>query len=138
MVDNIYMQGDRIKEVMDVMNWSNADLCRAITSKGLTVSDQAIGKWINGATQNIKGEYFFAIEDLTGFSARWMIEGKGTKKKTLYHPLDEFKKAFDNANDSQKRLVLVLLNNLKETQEIKEDIIKQVIPSDIMQEVIRK
>ena len=113
MVDNIYMQGDRIKEVMDVMNWSNADLCRAITSKGLTVSDQAIGKWINGATQNIKGEYFFAIEDLTGFSARWMIEGKGTKKKTLHHPLDAHKNVFDEADEVSQRLILTMLASLK-------------------------
>lgn len=112
MVDNIFMQGDRIKEVMDVMGWSNADLCRAITSKGLTVSDQAIGKWINGATQNIKGEYFFAIEDLTGFSARWMIEGKGIKKKTQ-HPLDEHKKVFDEADEVSQRLILTMLASLK-------------------------
>ena len=112
MVDNIYMQGDRIKEVMDIMGWSNADLCRAITSKGLTVSDQAIGKWINGSTQNIKGEYFFAIEDITGFSARWMIEGKGAKRKS-FHPLDAHKKVFDEADEVSQRLILTMLASLK-------------------------
>ena len=76
------MQGNRIKEVMVAMNWSNADLCRAIKSKGHQVTDQAIGKWISGATQNIRGEYFYAIEDLTGYSARWMIEGKSPKRRS--------------------------------------------------------
>lgn len=75
------MQGNRIKEVMDAMGWSNSDLYRAIMSKGQTVSRQAIGKWLSGATENIKAEYFFAIEDLTGFSARWLVEGKLPKRR---------------------------------------------------------
>lgn len=107
------MQGERIREVMRVMGWNNTDLCRAIVSRGCPLTVQAIAKWLNGSTQNIKGEYFIALEDLTGYSARWLIEGKGNKKLKDKHPLDAFKKDFDEANSMSQEIVLNMLENLK-------------------------
>lgn len=108
LLDNFNMQGDRVKEVMESVGWSNADLYRAITSKGLEVSEQAIGKWISGATKNIKGEYFYAIEDLTGYSARWMIEGKLPKK--IDRQLTAITTIFNQLSTQDKSVIVATVN----------------------------
>lgn len=110
--DNLQMQGNRVKEVMDAMGWNNADLCRAITSKGYVVTEQAIGKWISGATKNIKSEYFFAIEDLTGFSARWMVEGKLPKK--IDKKLVAITSIFNKLSDQDKSVIIATGNAMSE------------------------
>jgi transcriptional regulator with XRE-family HTH domain len=126
LLDNAVMQGDRINEVMQQMGWTRADLCRQITSRGHQVTEQAIGKWLTGATQNIKGEYFFAIQDASGYSARWMIEGKGSKKIQALHPLDAFKQAFDEADDMAQRMAIDSLRLIKGyKKEIKPEHLKQ-------------
>lgn len=104
LIHNLNMQGDRVKEVMDAMGWTNADLCRQITSKGYVVTEQAIGKWISGATKNIKSEYFFAIEDLTGYSARWLVEGKLPKK--IDKKLIAITSIFNKLSDQDKSVII--------------------------------
>ena len=76
LLQNESMQGDRVKEAMDSKGWTPADLRRALVEKGYEVTEQAIGKWLTGAAKNIKAEYMFAIEDLTGYRCRYMAEGK--------------------------------------------------------------
>jgi hypothetical protein len=112
LLDNLFMQGDRVKEVMDAMGWTNADLCRAITSKGYVVTEQAIGKWISGATKNIKSEYFFVIEDLTGFSARWLAEGKLPKK--IDKKLVAITAIFNKLSDQDKSVIIATGNAMSE------------------------
>lgn len=97
---------------MDAMGWNNADLCRAITSKGHIVTEQAIGKWISGATKNIKGEYFFAIEDLTGYSARWMVAGKLPKK--IDRQLLSITTIFNKLSDQDKSVIIATGNAMSE------------------------
>jgi len=48
-------------------------------AKELGCSRPAIDQWISGATKNLKSEFLFALEDLTGFSARWIALGKGPR-----------------------------------------------------------
>jgi uncharacterized protein (UPF0297 family) len=112
LLDNLQMQGDRVKEVMDEMGWNNADLYRAITSKGYEVTEQAIGKWISGATKNIKSEYFFVIEDLTGFSARWLAEGKLPKK--IDRKLIAITSIFNKLSEQDKSVIIATGNAMSE------------------------
>lgn len=39
-------------------------------------SPEAVIQWMNGPTKNLKGEFLFALADLTGFEARWIATGK--------------------------------------------------------------
>lgn len=37
---------------------------------------EAVIQWMNGPTKNLKGEFLFALADLTGFEARWIATGE--------------------------------------------------------------
>lgn len=41
---------------------------------------QAIYMWISGASKTISSELAFALADLTGFEARWIVKGEGPRR----------------------------------------------------------
>lgn len=43
------------------------------------VTPAAVSLWLDGSTQNLRMEYLFALEDATGYSARWIGIGQGPK-----------------------------------------------------------
>lgn len=43
------------------------------------VSPTAITYWERGDTKNLRNEHLFALEKCTGYSARWIVTGKGPK-----------------------------------------------------------
>lgn len=113
------MQGDRIREAMVHMRWSNAELCRALIRKGYDITPAAIGKWFNGQTSNVKAEYLFGIQDLTGFSARYLAEGRLPKmvSQSASHVLDDWKGVYDLATDEAKRMIINFLMAVKLQQQ---------------------
>ena len=45
-------------------------------AKEIGCTPEAVLQWINGPTKNLKGEFLFALADLTGFEARWIATGE--------------------------------------------------------------
>ena len=48
--------------------------------KRIGVSKGAISQWENGDVKNLKMENLFALEDATGFSARWIALEQGPER----------------------------------------------------------
>lgn len=67
--------GDRIKEARLESGFSQEAL-----GDRVGVSKGAVSQWESGNTKNLKMENLFGIEDVTGYSAKWLAVGKGEKK----------------------------------------------------------
>lgn len=52
----------------------------ASVAKLIAVSRSAVSQWIAGTTKDIKNDHLFALEDITGFSARWIATGQGPQR----------------------------------------------------------
>lgn len=66
---------DRIREAMGSM--TQAELARAIKR-----TESAVTFWLDGTTKNLKGDSAARLEDVTGYSSMWLINGKGPKRVT--------------------------------------------------------
>ncbi|WP_233575581.1 S24 family peptidase [Noviherbaspirillum saxi] len=65
----------RIQELIDAGH-TQIELARAAgVTKGAT------NQWLNGGIKSIKLEYAQGLEALTGFSAEWLVTGRGEKRK---------------------------------------------------------
>lgn len=69
--------GDRIKEAREGANLS----VKALAAK-VKVSRSAVYQWESGDTKGLKPENLFAVADATGYSAKWIGTGHGTKRET--------------------------------------------------------
>lgn len=49
-------------------------------AKAIGCTPEAVLQWMNGPTKNLKGEFLFALADLTGFEARWIATGDAPEK----------------------------------------------------------
>lgn len=98
------MQGNRIKEAMQSRGWRMADLCRLLNEKGYSVTEASMSAWFSGATKNIKAEYLFAIEDLTGYRARWLAEGSLPKIK-YKSDFDFYRAIYERGNQDIKHMI---------------------------------
>lgn len=49
-------------------------------AKAIGCTPEAVLQWMNGPTKNLKGEFLFALADLTGFEARWIATGEKPEK----------------------------------------------------------
>lgn len=65
---------DRIKHVLEKTAMSKAALARAAG-----VTDASVTFWLDGRTQSLKGSVAARLEQKTGFSAVWLLTGKGQK-----------------------------------------------------------
>lgn len=72
---------DRIREAMGSM--SQADFARAVSR-----TESAVTFWLDGRTKSLKGETAAKIEAATGYSATWLINGKGPKMAGQVSDLD--------------------------------------------------
>lgn len=63
---------DRIREAMGDM--APVDFARALKR-----TEGAVSFWLNGQTKSLKGDTAARIETLTGYSAVWLVSGKGPK-----------------------------------------------------------
>lgn len=52
----------------------------ATAAKRIGVSRSTVSQWCSGSTKDIKNDYLFALEDVTGFSARWIATGQGPQR----------------------------------------------------------
>jgi transcriptional regulator with XRE-family HTH domain len=67
---------DRIKEAMESAGLKHAELARA-TGK----TNAAVTQWLDGSTKSLKADTATRLELATGFSAEWLVSGKGPKKR---------------------------------------------------------
>lgn len=65
---------DRIKEAVDSYKGPKGDLI-----KKLGVSRSAFYQWLAGDAKNLKNANLYALAQNTGYSAKWLATGEGTK-----------------------------------------------------------
>lgn len=65
---------DRIKEAMESAELAKAEFARATKS-----TPGAVTQWLSGETKSIKAEKANLMEIATGYSASWIVTGKGPK-----------------------------------------------------------
>jgi len=94
---------ERLKEARLAADLSKSELAREIG-----VSPQAVGLWEKGETKNLKNDHLFALEKVTGYSAKWLSDGKGdkfSKNFNLSTKEVELLRKFRKASDEEKRLI---------------------------------
>lgn len=67
------------KRVAEAINNSGKDIPQIAKACGISV--QAVYKWINGLSMKISGEHLVELARETNYEARWIISGKGEKRK---------------------------------------------------------
>jgi len=73
---------DRLKEAIDASRLPVPEV-----AKRLKVSRSAVYQWLAGDTKNLKLENLFAVAEMTGYSAKWLATGQGTKREAkLFAP----------------------------------------------------
>ena len=65
---------DRIREAMEASGLKPLQFAKATG-----VSSGAVTHWINGSTKALKAETAMKIQAVTGYSAGWLITGRGDK-----------------------------------------------------------
>ena len=72
---------DRIKTAMEDAGLNPAELARRTQYTEATVSH-----WLSGRTKTLKGVSASKLSKVTGFSEKWLIEGRGERKPTNKEP----------------------------------------------------
>jgi transcriptional regulator with XRE-family HTH domain len=66
--------GERIHEARKAAGLTQKEL-----GQKMGVSHAAVGGWERGESKNLRLENLFNLEDITGYSARWISTGEGNK-----------------------------------------------------------
>lgn len=66
---------DRIKEAIEGSGKTQAEIAREVNA-----SEGAVTQWLNGTTKSLKAKNATALEMATGYSATWIVTGKGPRK----------------------------------------------------------
>ena len=72
---------DRVKQVVE--DAISRGISVTSISKFCGVSRQAVYQWKSGETKSIDGYNLVELAEITGFSSRWIINGRGQKKSGL-------------------------------------------------------
>lgn len=67
------------ERVSEAIRDSGVDVAQVAKACGISV--QAVYKWMNGLSKTIAGEHLVELSRLTNYEARWLIVGKGAKRK---------------------------------------------------------
>jgi transcriptional regulator with XRE-family HTH domain len=86
---------DRIKEAIVGSEKSKADVARACG-----VTNAAVTHWVDGSTHTLKADTALALEEATGYRARWILYAKGPKKSDAPYwpfsvPIDRYEALSD-------------------------------------------
>lgn len=81
---------DRIQEIMDKKDWSQAELARQVEVERNTVS-----LWVNGPTQKIEYETALRLHQRSGFALHWIITGTGPKTDAAIPSLENDNEVLD-------------------------------------------
>ena len=65
--------------VPEAIKSSDADIAEVARVCGISV--QAVYKWMSGGSMTITGEHLVELARITNYEARWIISGKGEKRK---------------------------------------------------------
>jgi transcriptional regulator with XRE-family HTH domain len=71
------MLSDRVKECLEVIGGSQAELARQ-----LGVSRSAVGQWLQGNVKDIRSEALFTLARLANVRPEWLALGESPKKPT--------------------------------------------------------
>lgn len=71
--------GERVAWVLEDLKERGAVESQVTFGKKIGVSGQAVGQLILGKSKSFTPDRLFAIEDVFGYSARWIATGKGAK-----------------------------------------------------------
>ena len=77
-IQNLSSRGERIDYAIRSAGLKAADVARL-----LHVTRSAVNQWVSDRTKDIKLDHLFGLEDMTGFSARWLATGKGPQRAAL-------------------------------------------------------
>lgn len=72
------------------------------------ISRQAVYQWISGETKTISGENLVELSELSGYSARWIISGKGRKVIALTSDEATMVKAMSVCDPAVKDMLLLM------------------------------
>lgn len=101
---NLMDMGDRIKHAR-----LEAGLTQPALGKKIGVSKGAISQWENGNVNNLKMANLFAMEDATGFHARWLALDEGPQRLSSAAPTpEEFDARAELLDDSGLATILRL------------------------------
>ncbi len=96
-------------------------LSATAVAKSLGCSPEAVIQWMNGPTKNLKGEFLFALADLTGYEARWIATGELPERTAEW---DQRRKAliglYDQADKRGKDAILRVAE-IESTYSVKPD-----------------
>ena len=67
------------ERVTEAIRESGEEVTKIARACGVSV--QAVYKWMSGASKTIAGEPLIELARLTNYEARWIISGKGEKRK---------------------------------------------------------
>lgn len=105
-----------------VMTTKEERIREAINGSGNTPSSiadrlgctpQAVNQWMSGDTKNIKNDLLFGLEDITGYSARWITTGEGRKKvfgNDAIQMAEVFERLDRRGKETVSRAALLTLN----------------------------
>lgn len=103
------------ERVTEAIRESGVDVPKVAKACGISV--QAVYKWMNGLSKTIAGEPLIELSRITNYEARWIISGKGEKKKdpkavAVYD-------AMQNMPEYKKDMLVQASNSLTEQPEPK-------------------
>lgn len=100
--------GERIKTARKA-----AGLSQEALGKAAKVSKGSVSQWESGLTKNLRMENLFAVEDATGYRARWLALGEGPEKVNdpgvSNTTREEMAQELDNATDEDIAIFLRLI-----------------------------
>jgi transcriptional regulator with XRE-family HTH domain len=84
---------------------ASAGLTQAALARAVGVSKGAVSQWEKGAVKDLRMPNLFAIEDATGFNARWSALGEGRERPTAKQPV----KVEEISNQLDRKSIIKLL-----------------------------
>lgn len=91
------------ERVKDAVSTVESEMSVKQIAKACGVSVQSVYKWRRGETTHLKGETLVELAEISGFNARWIINGKGPRlgpQKDARTILDALPLISDDMRDS--------------------------------------
>lgn len=66
----------RLKHVLEVMDWTETELARAIGAG----HQSTVQHWIVGRNKRMQSRFAWPLQDKYGWNARWVLDGEGPER----------------------------------------------------------
>lgn len=107
---------ERVTKAINESGYNASSAARAIGC-----SPEAVLQWMNGPTKNLKGEFLFALADLTGFEARWIATGELPERTTDKDQRKEKLNGLYDQADERGKTAILRVAELESTYSVKKD-----------------